>query len=617
MLKKSLLIILSIVIVFSLVSCDIADITTNTEEEITTSSTNEEIVTPVLEYETKAVNVFRKKDEIDTILQLRFYNETPHVPYIGVSKFYTEFYKHDLTLEKVNNVFKYIGKDGEYLKFDTQENEISIFNVSAFGHHPDFVSSTSKIFVMDETTTDSLISEKIIALNNYNIKIYDNSNENLSQSDDFEYEVYVPLTLLSTFSSGSSGYSVAYNGLSIYVLDSRGQLTTENATASYFGDDYLSVLTDGKPRYEDLAQYTYNQICLEFDNFRGLTNQLVFGDNCLLGIGLNGLLELYHPKVKEYLLSLDKSEYIMGIMVLFAGLSDGGHTGLDESITALQMEYGKQVVSTPEFNTLYMTYARRTMKKIEVLTNYEAAKSKVFSDYDPTTNPNVYHFDPETKTAYICFDSFTLDFRGWDTYYNNGMKEEDIPENDTFSFVRDCFYQALEDNAENVVLDLTTNGGGNVGIVYGITSLLNKGVAKLTTYNVIDKNAHTDECTIDINLDGVYDEKDAEECEKFTFNVGVLTSSYSFSSANLLPTLLKENGCKIIGEKSGGGSCSVFSSETADGICFVRSSNNCMVNSQGKNVDSGVELDFEITDVSQFYDFVTIASYFSSLKEAE
>ena len=102
---------------------------------------------------------------------------------------------------------------------------------------------------------------------------------------------------------------------------------------------------------------------------------------------------------------------------------------------------------------------------------------------------------------------------------------------------------------------------------------------------------------IDINLDGKFDELDIEEAARFDdMKVMVLTSSYSFSCGNLFPSLMKELGFKIIGEKSGGGSCAIMFNSTADGSLFIRSSYYCLSDNQGHNIDSGVEVDLNLVN---------------------
>ena len=147
---------------------------------------------------------------------------------------------------------------------------------------------------------------------------------------------------------------------------------------------------------------------------------------------------------------------------------------------------------------------------------------------------------------------------------------------------------------KNIVFDLTSNGGGNTGAVMGLVGLLNEGKADFIYNNTVSMFRSTEHHLIDINLDGKWDDKDVLEAKKFDFNIGVLTSEYSFSAANLFPSLLKEFGYKIIGSQSGGGSCAVSRAVTSDGLDYVHSSYLCLGNKTGENIDSGVPVDYFI-----------------------
>ena len=274
---------------------------------------------------------------------------------------------------------------------------------------------------------------------------------------------------------------------------------------------------------------------------------------------------------------------------------------------------------------LVQKYVDAYMRISKAIADFGIAKQNAFADYNPATaDCNIYHFDEATKTAYVSFDSFDVDYEGWNKYYTEGLNPEDIPtSNDTFSFVLRSFYQALEDGAENVILDLTTNGGGHVAALVGLVGLVSGAKVCYETNDVANHTRTSGNYGIDVNLDGVFDDKDVEEAGKFTFNIGVLTSGKSFSCGNLLPSMLKELGCKIIGQRSGGGCCTVTYVSTADGITMYHSSSTCLTNANGDNIDSGVELDYEILnedgelDCSLFYNFEIIAAYYESLKTVE
>ena len=78
---------------------------------------------------------------------------------------------------------------------------------------------------------------------------------------------------------------------------------------------------------------------------------------------------------------------------------------------------------------------------------------------------------------------------------------------------------------------------------------------------------------------------------------------------------------KILGQKSGGGSCSICSQTTADGIPFIRSNFVMCSNRAGDNIDGGVPVDYPIQygneyaryyDVRPFYDIETIGAYLAN-----
>ena len=112
----------------------------------------------------------------------------------------------------------------------------------------------------------------------------------------------------------------------------------------------------------------------------------------------------------------------------------------------------------------------------------------------------------------------------------------------------------------------------------------------------------------DTNLDGAFDEQDLSAGYDFTF--AVLTSEYTFSSANAMASILSDQGILILGEQSGGGSCSVQYCGTADGWLYTISNNIHLVNQEGEDIDSGVPVEEKLVtesedgsrDYSEFYD---------------
>ena len=269
---------------------------------------------------TKKVNVYRSKDVIDKAIDIKFFKDCPNVPYISVTEFYKEFFATELT--KVKNFstgyeYLYMSPSKEYMSFSTSKHTLATSGILSFDNNPNYSTSTGKLFIRYESAEGTQRQVKVINLKDYGIKLYERKKE-----------AYAPLTLLSDLSGGLSGFDVTYNGKDIYVFDKNGYLG-KSTGAEYFGSNYLSVLSDtSSKRPNDLVNYNYNELCLVFDHLRGHTKQMVFGDDKLESLGLDRLLSNEHPKIKEYLLSTDKSNYYEGLVALFNGLADGGHTGL-------------------------------------------------------------------------------------------------------------------------------------------------------------------------------------------------------------------------------------------------------------------------------------------------
>ena len=567
----------------------------------------------------RELNIYRKKDVVDKTMKFRFYEGMENVPYVSVSSYYKEFFNTKLKVTRKNHTYfyKYSEKSSNFLGFDA-ENDLLISNsLSSFTNHPDFKSSTGKVFLRVSTIDRTGGIERVVNLKNYSIPVYEDKGE-----------AYVPMTLLSTFAGGYQLYNIAYNGKDVYIVDYNGELSEEDRTPSYYGDSYLEKLSNiDEERPEDLVNYTYNELCFVFDNLRGYTSQLVMGDNNLIALGLNGVLETYYPELKQLLLSKDKNKYYQGFDILFKGLDDGGHTG---SLASFDEYNAASSLEAPEsLKPLLDIYQEHGSKKAKVL--FSASLAKTLASYpEPTgtyTLPGYsgrfsYCYNSEYKTSYIGFGGFDVDYDGWDKYYNG---EGEVPVNtDAYAYVRSKLFQAKEDGAENIVLDISTNGGGSSYCYAGLIGLFNGAKAPFTTYDAFNKNRETENYLIDINLDGKFDAEDITEANKFAdFNVGVLTSGYSFSCANLFPSVMKELGFKIMGEQSGGGSCAINVTTSGDGLLYVHSAYHCLSDQFGNNIDSGVPVDFEIEidpvgpmdntlGYSRFYDPAVTGTYLAT-----
>lgn len=116
---------------------------------------------------------------------------------------------------------------------------------------------------------------------------------------------------------------------------------------------------------------------------------------------------------------------------------------------------------------------------------------------------------------------------------------------------------------ENILLDIAYNTGGNVGALYRVVGFITGEPFQVTSLSPDTNSASTSF----VYIDGVplYDH----------INWGLLASTVSFSAANSLATIFKENNLgPIIGTKTGGGAASITPILLPNGTSFIMSSNN-------------------------------------------
>jgi hypothetical protein len=119
----------------------------------------------------------------------------------------------------------------------------------------------------------------------------------------------------------------------------------------------------------------------------------------------------------------------------------------------------------------------------------------------------------------------------------------------------------------------------------------------------------------DTNLDGVFDEKDS-----FIENglkLYCLESPFSFSCGNLVPCVFKaSNKVTMLGQTSGGGSCSIHGFSTAYGTSFQISGYrhfSVMKNGSFYDVDTGAEPHVFIVDPAKYYDREALTDFIHGL----
>lgn len=254
----------------------------------------------------------------------------------------------------------------------------------------------------------------------------------------------------------------------------------------------------------------------------------------------------------------------------------------------------------------------------EKITQMVALRSELSAQRDTKVKPGEVYFSTDEKLAYFSFDGFTF---AMNAYQDDGvtLKSDlsfyDSPNYDTFFYFLRMFEEIkFRDTVKDVVIDVSCNGGGTVGILMKLLALLskdNKGVMHLKECSLDVVQAQL--CSVDSNNDGVYDTEDVYGDD---FNFYILTSPYSFSCGNAFPFYAKQcEFAKIIGVKSGGGECAVYEAHLPSGERFYHSSNlhigwydELTKNFEGD--EPGVEVDIPI-EYHDFYNLDAIQSIIS------
>ncbi len=399
----------------------------------------------------------------------------------------------------------------------------------------------------------------------------------------YDEEVYVPFAIASELFFEPMGLTFAYNGKDFYYVSADGFAKANSDSLSTYAEEFYSGPLHQKGKSSDYAEFNYNVLCFNIDYFYG------FRDKGYCPI--DTYLEENERLLRSSLKSRNNAIYQDAINTLFYGVLGDGHTGVYDYSSVFGN--GLNEVSSSSFSDRYVEISQ-SGKELETLRERKLGKNpESLSFYD--------------KTAIIRFDSFVSSYKN---FTSNTIRN--YVESDSFAMFYSAFRQIRSHgNIENVVIDLSLNGGGAVDALIGILGFLTNSVS-INLYDPLSEAKTSLYYAVDTNLDGEVNSSDLMSSYRFF----LLTSTYSFSCANLFSSICKEGKlATIIGEKSGGGACVVHSSVTADGMPFQMSglSRLSVKGNDGSflDIDDGVSPDYAFSRKS-FYDERTLAAFVES-----
>ena len=588
--KRILSMLLAALLIFTLSAAAFADETNDENKSLLEKLGSGELFTVnehSYQIDTKTVPLYQGfADEESTFdIEVAFLDGETNVPYVTLETMKEMLYRwvsmakaseggknYDLEIEK-NGDIVILTRENQYpVKINFAENTIEFYDYDAFikispdAPLMDVIASTGydangepALFQKSDTSFERYGDPLTLKPGAYGI--------DLVYQDD---EYYIPLQLISDFILTNYGGNVVYN--------------TEAVCIVYIGrPDYLEDAfypTDvPKERSEDLIAFNYKELCLALDTLYGLKAQHNITD-------FNNLFQSTGLVVS--LLSKDPQEAGQALADLCCKYFDDGHSG---NVNASYMM--KEAVKR--------NWGPSNMQRFDEIDRYKEARDAVYPD-------GAVPYEEVGNTAYITFDVFVFN----DLDYYTVKAEDNL--DDTVALMFYAYQQITREGSpvENVVLDLSNNGGGQAdAAAFVIGAFL--GDASISMMNPASGALVCENYKVDLNLDRQFDEKDSLK----DYNLFCIESPVSFSCGNLVPCALKNSDrVTLLGRPSSGGACVVFRQTTADGCVYQISGFKklaYMKNGSFYDIDQGATPDYVIPNPAQLYDREYMTDYINNL----
>ncbi len=518
-------------------------------------------------YEQRTVQVYFNGEAAGEAA-LRFYHETPNIPYMGMSQYSALMREQPFTVRGMpDETVELENRNGAKLVCDTREGTIFAEDWNACFALPmpleDRAFGLKDLSVHFARITDVVYEGEAapvtIDFAKYGIRLYSDEND-----------IYLPVSTLSNVMTDIATNYLVYNGEDLYAQ----RIDLENyGTADLSGSAMIQAQIHGEERPEDIIKQSYADLCLNFDYFFGHPEKALL-DEAVAEKGLDRALDDLGEEgraIKEGLLSPKLAVYTDTMMKLFMYWLADGHTIYTG---------GMALISDPD--------TAASLAAGSSLIEYIAASPVYTKQYldNLSTIQRSFYWGEDTcreygSTAIIRIDNFMADEAAWDSYYKG---EGAFPQDSLETAVSDLKKVSENPEIRNVIFDLSCNSGGSPDVMMALLAMTT-GQDRIHGKNIITGQPMTVFFEVDANFDGVFDEKDKEV--RYDYNYGVLVSRHAFSCGNLCAVLMQEAGAVMIGEPSGGGSCCVQIGSDAEGFIYMMSSGQWQLMDSGGNLLEG------------------------------
>ena len=534
-------------------------------------------------FEKKSVKAYFYSKDDSKDLDCLFTKANSELPYLKVEDFLDSIFTVDFdAVDKGDGIYEITGNNGA-MTVDTEKDTVTVKNYERL---------VTSNYVPSKNLGGKYAKENAKLEVPESVAVLDFSKYGIDLLAD-DGEAYMPITTLSDIFILTYNSAIYLDG-SIYF----------NHTSDFFGEgtylDLESSLQQAE-RTQEMADYAYSELCFLMDNIYGAPSKSAMSP-LIKEKGFDKALDEFNEitrSAKEHLKKPSWDEFYYGLMLISPYLDDGGHTLLpsmmvgelnkdDPSDAPLVTSFGS-LVADDDDDAAPMQMWMMAMGQDNTLLDFNMARSNSFDNKLKLVKEwEKAQFYADDDTAVFVFDHF----------------ESDVVE--PFKWSVDY---AAEKGLKNFIVDLSTNTGGDSSVVcYMIAMMTNKKNAtnQYTENQLSTLTGTTIKVTadLDLNLDGVFDDKD--KGVGYDLNFGIISSRVSFSCGNYLPCIAQDNGIPVIGETSGGGGCIACVTFYPNGVYGNLSGNLAIVRKDGTDVDGGVKVDFELPmnndDPSGFYD---------------
>ena len=605
--KKINILLTLLSVPFLLVSCNEQPSTTTTTDTPTTtseeptSSEPENPLAPEIYNISKTISSHIYTYQQGPDLKIMNFEEHGDIPYVRFERLFSAFYGdlmgYNVTFKfsyESDGVFKFYLKEYpnyEYFYVDVFNDTITIGrdDVGIFGE----LSTNSKgtrYFVTGEYTNFIRINDSLSKTHvQPKFKIYDLGKYNLDIVLDENEYVYFPFHVLNDLIIMPLNTSLIFNGKEVFYAGYLNYvLNTYRSTSPW---------TNKTTRTKTLAQYTYNEYLFFMENIYGLSKERGFNENFDKILSDNGY--------KTGLLSTDTATYENTMARLTAKIFYDGHSGYTLPSLFVSDNWNT-------YTNLYSTtLSNENQREIDLMSTYNTLRVA-----RNNAGKSIGYEKAGSDTAIIRFDSFSMNKNRIDNVDVDNYSYSQLSSDTILLFIKAFKAITADTSIKNVVVDIAMNGGGAADTLPWLTAFFTQ------TPSLTVMHDQTGECIetyydVDLNFDGVYDEKDTYAGK---YNFYLLTSGYSFSCGNYYPTVMKEKGLMtLIGHKSGGGECAVGNYVNGSGTILRNSSGYHLghYNSSTKKFvgnDNGIEVDYEL-DYTKYYNNTELVNFIHSIQD--